>query len=116
MSTAKDKKPRLRVVETNAHGVTVHRPPGTRLGRMVAEMTAAMLDDPSDADRDWFEAHPGEYYRRRPSFPGEELMTDVPPGWRVSAVDVWQIGPGIRIRHFLIAPDSNPPSTPKRQP
>lgn len=93
----------LRVVDTNPQGVTMLRNPDFKLKKLAAALTPAALDDPSDDDRTWFAAHPGANYRRRPPFPGEDVLSDPPPGWTVTAVDVWKVGPGIRIRVGVIS-------------
>ena len=104
MTAKANTNPCLRIVETNEHGVFIQRPPGAKFKKLFAALTPAAVDDPSEDDRRWFEAHHGATYRVRPPFPGEETLGDAPPGWHVAAVHVWQLGPGVRIRASTITP------------
>jgi hypothetical protein len=51
-------------------------------------------DAASEADRQWFEAHPEAEYRTRPAMRGE--MPDVDEG---DSICVIQIEPGFRVRY-----------------
>jgi len=75
--------------------------------RLTDEVKRALsVDDAAAvaADREWFAAHPTETHRLRPPFSGEETALLTPIGWHTVAIHVWQLGPGVRIRHAVIAP------------
>jgi hypothetical protein len=67
------------------------------------EEHSAAADATSEADRIWFEQHPGVNERIRPMSLDEIMHTWVPPGWVVTGgvTRVTQIVPGARYRQQL---------------
>ena len=69
---------------------------------------AAATDDASDADREWFAAHPGRNYFLRP-IAASELASDEqrkPPDGSglIAYAIVKQFRPGLRLRVFFLSP------------
>jgi hypothetical protein len=81
-------------------------PPPEALVRHLADpVNAARVDEISDADRDWFLAHPGRRCRLRPIRRGES-----PPGYGdvSNHVIVLQLQPGFRVRCSVVLRDLIP--------
>lgn len=57
-----------------------------------------IVDRVSEADRIWFEQHPGVPVRERPTVKGEFGENIVPRG---AVVTVFQVAPGVRVRRVL---------------
>lgn len=60
-----------------------------------------LADEQTQADRRWFEKHPGRKHYVRPAHPAEiaefEIVSTVPPGYQIY-VAVRNVRPGVRLR------------------
>jgi hypothetical protein len=76
--------------------------------RMEDPAWMALVDRISDADRDWFLAHPTRRCRVRPLRTDEQPMLEPGVNWHVI---VLQVRPGMRVRHYVelldLAPDDD---------
>lgn len=86
----------------NRHGVEIAGPVST-LTDNVTQDDARVEDAASELDRIWFEVNPGETRRTRDPLPGE-MRWAIPPGHDLVRVDVYQLAPGLRVRHCIFAP------------
>ena len=63
----------------------------------VADIDEAAMDRASEADREWFERHPGREYHVRPFVPGELPVHGIPGDGRW-IIAVRSVRPGMRVR------------------